>query len=42
MVELPPTIQQQKADKVSRGRKMGARAGKELTPEELERLLKVG
>jgi ATP-dependent RNA helicase RhlE len=42
VVELPPTIQQQKADKVSRGRRMGARAGKELSPEELAKLLKVG
>jgi ATP-dependent RNA helicase RhlE len=39
VVELPPTIQEQKA---SRGRRMGARAGKELTPEELAKLLKVG
>ncbi|HET7230184.1 MAG TPA: DEAD/DEAH box helicase [Longimicrobium sp.] len=42
VVELPPTIQQQKADKVSRGRRMGARAGKELSAEELQALLKVG
>ena len=38
-VELPPTIQEQKA---SRGRRLGARSGKELTPEELAKLLKVG
>jgi len=39
IVELPPTIQEQKA---SRGRRLGARSGKELTPEELAKLLKVG
>jgi ATP-dependent RNA helicase RhlE len=39
VVELPPTIQEQKA---SRGRRLGARSGKELTPEELAKLLKVG
>jgi hypothetical protein len=38
-VELPPTVQEQKA---SRGRRLGARSGKELTPEELAKLLKVG
>jgi ATP-dependent RNA helicase RhlE len=42
VVEQPPTIQQQKADKTSRGRRMGARAGKDLSPEELAKLLKVG
>jgi len=42
VVEQPPTIQEQKADKVSRGRRMGARAGKDLSPEELAKLLKVG
>jgi ATP-dependent RNA helicase RhlE len=39
IVELPPTIQEQKA---MRGRRLGARSGKELTPEELAKLLKVG
>jgi ATP-dependent RNA helicase RhlE len=39
VVELPPTIQEQKA---MRGRRLGARSGKELTPEELAKLLKVG
>ena len=39
IVELPPTVQEQKA---SRGRRLGARSGKELTPEELAKLLKVG
>jgi ATP-dependent RNA helicase RhlE len=39
VMELPPTIREQKA---SRGRRMGARAGKELSPEELAKLLKVG
>ena len=34
--------QEQKAVKASRGRRMGSRAGKELTPEELEKLLNVG
>lgn len=40
VVELPPTLQEQKA--ATRGRRMGSRAGKELTPEELAKLLKVG
>jgi ATP-dependent RNA helicase RhlE len=39
VVEMPPTIQEQKA---SRGRRLGARSGKELSPEELAKLLKVG
>lgn len=39
VVELPPTVQEQKA---MRGRRLGARSGKELTPEELAKLLKVG
>jgi ATP-dependent RNA helicase RhlE len=38
-MELPPTAQEQRA---TRGRRLGARAGKELTPEELQKLLKVG
>ncbi|HEX6748594.1 MAG TPA: DEAD/DEAH box helicase [Longimicrobium sp.] len=42
VVELPPTIQQQKADRTSRGRRMGTRSGSELSPEELAKLLKVG
>jgi ATP-dependent RNA helicase RhlE len=42
VLELPPTIQQQKADRTSRGRRLGARATGELSPEELEKLLKVG
>ncbi|HEX8906112.1 MAG TPA: C-terminal helicase domain-containing protein, partial [Longimicrobiaceae bacterium] len=42
VVEMPPTVQQQKADRTTRGRRMGARAGKELSPEELARVLKVG
>jgi ATP-dependent RNA helicase RhlE len=39
VVELPPTVQEQKAN---RSRRLGARSGKELSPEELARLLKVG
>ncbi|HYH79627.1 MAG TPA: DEAD/DEAH box helicase [Longimicrobium sp.] len=42
VVELPPSIQQKKADRTSRGRRLGARATGELSPEELEKLLKVG
>jgi ATP-dependent RNA helicase RhlE len=42
VVELPPSIQQQKADRTSRGRRLGARATGALSPEELEKLLKVG
>ncbi|HEX2204161.1 MAG TPA: DEAD/DEAH box helicase [Longimicrobium sp.] len=38
-MELPPT---QKEVRAARGRRMGTKAGKELTPEELEKLLKVG
>jgi ATP-dependent RNA helicase RhlE len=38
-VELPPTQKEQRA---TRGRRMGTRANKELTPEELQKLLKVG
>jgi hypothetical protein len=39
VVELPPTLREQKA---MRGRRLGARSGKELSPEELAKLLKVG
>ena len=39
VLELPPTVQEQKA---TRNRRLGARSGKELTPEELAKLLKVG
>ncbi|HEX5724818.1 MAG TPA: DEAD/DEAH box helicase [Longimicrobiaceae bacterium] len=38
-VTLPPDKKEVRA---TRGRRMGTRAGKELTPEELEKLLKVG
>ncbi|HET7320928.1 MAG TPA: DEAD/DEAH box helicase [Longimicrobiaceae bacterium] len=37
-----PSKQAQKAVKASRGRRMGSRAGQELTPEELQKLLSVG
>ena len=38
-----PTARQEKAaQRVTRGRRMGTRTGAELTPEELEKLLKVG
>jgi ATP-dependent RNA helicase RhlE len=39
----PPTARaEKKVARASRGRRMGSQAGKELTPEELERLLRVG
>jgi ATP-dependent RNA helicase RhlE len=37
-----PSKQEQKAVRASRGRRMGSRAGAELTPEELQKLLGVG
>jgi ATP-dependent RNA helicase RhlE len=44
VVQTPaPTARQEKAaQRVTRGRRMGTRTGAELTPEELEKLLKVG
>lgn len=38
----PTAKQAQKEARVTRGRRMGSRAGKELTPEELQKLLAVG
>ena len=39
----PPTAKaEKKIARASRGRRMGSQAGKELTPEELEKLLRVG
>ena len=37
-----PTKAEKKAVRASRGFRMGSRAGKELTPEELEAILRVG
>jgi ATP-dependent RNA helicase RhlE len=38
-IQLPPD---KRAERATRGRKLGKRSGRDLTPEELEKLLKVG